>query len=122
MGRQLLFELLQDRAFLLFLSDFSELSGEQVDQTGIDLIYYQIGTVARSAAVLQHGNGFCPGFIVLRDTPVMVLALDGVGKNKLYPFRPEFFQHIFNRSLRIQPVLCIVGADGLFNGFFASTV
>ena len=29
MGGQLLFELLQDRTFLLFLSNFSELSGEQ---------------------------------------------------------------------------------------------
>ena len=77
MGGQFLFELLQDRTFLLFLSDFSELSGEQVGQTGIDLIYHQIGTVAGSAAVLQHGNGFCPCFIVLRDTPVIVLALDG---------------------------------------------
>ena len=46
MGGQLLFELLQDRTFLLFLSNFSELSGEQVGQTGIDLIYHQIGTVA----------------------------------------------------------------------------
>ena len=53
MGGQLLFELLQDRTFLLFLSNFSELSGEQVGQTGIDLIYHQIGTVAGSAAVLQ---------------------------------------------------------------------
>ena len=59
---------------------------------------------------------------VLRDTPVIVLALDGVGKNKLYPFRPELFQHVFDRRLRIQPVLCIVGADSLFNGFFASAV
>ena len=97
MGGQLLFELLQDRTFLLFLSNFSELSGEQVGQTGIDLIYHQIGTVAGSAAVLQHRNGFCPCFIVLRDTPVIVLALDGVGKNKLYPFHPELFQHIFGR-------------------------
>ena len=104
MGRQLLFELLQDRAFLLFLSVFSELSGEQVGQTGIDPIYHQIGTVAGSAAVLQHGNSFCPGFIVLRDTPVMVLVLDGVGKNKLYPFRPELFQYIFDRRLRIQTI------------------
>ena len=48
MGRRFLFELLQDRTFLLFLSDFSELSGEQVGQTGIDLIYHQIGTVAGS--------------------------------------------------------------------------
>ena len=48
------------------------------DRTGIDLIYHQIVTVAGSAAVLRHGNGFCPGFIVLRDTPVMVLVLDGV--------------------------------------------
>ena len=49
-------------------------------------------------------------------------TLDGVGKNKLYPFRPELFQHVFDRRLRIQPVLCIVGADSLFNGFFASAV
>ena len=63
---------MQDRAFLLFLSDFSELFGEQVGQTGIDLIYHQIGTVAGSAAVLQRRNAFCPCFIVLRDTPVMV--------------------------------------------------
>ena len=52
----------------------------------------------------------------------MVLALDGVGENKLYPFRPELFQHIFDRRLRIQPILCIVGADGLLNGFFAGAV
>lgn len=58
MGGQLLFELLQDRTFLLFLSDFSELSGEQVGQTGIDLIYHQIGTVAGSTAVLQRRNVF----------------------------------------------------------------
>lgn len=58
MGRRFLFELLQDRTFLLFLSDFSELSGEQVGQTGIDLIYHQIGTVVGSAAVLQYRNGF----------------------------------------------------------------
>ena len=77
MGGQLLFELLQDRTFLLFLSGFSELSGEQVGQTGIDLIYHQIGTVAGNAAVLQRRNVFCPCFIVLRDTPVIVLALDG---------------------------------------------
>ena len=50
------------------------------------------------------------------------MALDGVGKNKLYPFRPELFQHIFDRRLRIQPILCIVGADGLLNGFFAGAV
>ena len=56
MGGQLLFELLQDRTFLLFLSGFSELSGEQVGQTGIDLIYHQIGTVAGNAAVLQIGR------------------------------------------------------------------
>ena len=58
----------------------------------------------------------------MRDAPVIVLALDGVGKNKLYPFRPELFQHIFDRRLRIQPILCIVGADGLLNGFFAGAV
>ena len=58
MGGQLLFELLQDRTFLLFLSDFSELSGEQVGQTGIDLIYHQIVTVAGSAAVLSMGMVF----------------------------------------------------------------
>ena len=52
----------------------------------------------------------------------MVLVLDGVGKNELYPFRPELFQHIFDRRLRIQSVLCIVSADGLFNGFFAGAV
>ena len=85
MGGQLLFELLQDRTFLLFLSNFSELSGEQIGQTGIDPIHNQIGTVAGSIAVLRHGNGFCPGFIVLRDTPVMVLVLDGVCKNVRLP-------------------------------------
>ena len=119
MGRRFLFELLQDRTFLLFLHGFSGLPGKQIGQTGIDPIHNQIGAVAGSAAVLRHGNGFCPGFIVLRDTPAMVLVLDGVCKNELYPFRPELFQHIFDRRLRIQPVLCIVGADGLLNGFFA---
>ena len=63
MGRQLLFELLQDRAFLLFLSVFSELSGEQVGQTGIDPIYHQIGTVAGSAAVPSMGIVFAQALL-----------------------------------------------------------
>ena len=58
MGGQLLFELLQDRTFLLFLSDFSELSGEQVGQTGIDLIYHQIGTVAEAPLSSSMGMVF----------------------------------------------------------------
>ena len=57
MGRRFLFELLQDRTFLLFLHGFSGLPGKQIGQTGIDPIHNQIGTVAGSAAVLQHGNG-----------------------------------------------------------------
>lgn len=52
----------------------------------------------------------------------MVLVLDGVGENKLYSFRPELFQYIFDRRLRIQTILCIVSADGLLNGFFAGAV
>ena len=59
--------------------DYAGLPGKQIGQTGIDPIHNQIGTVAGSAAVLRHGNGFCPGFIVLRDTPVMgILSLQCV--------------------------------------------
>ena len=48
--------------------------------------------------------------------------LDGVGKDELHSFRPELFQHRLNRRLRIQPVIRIVGADGVFNGLFTVKV
>ena len=48
--------------------------------------------------------------------------LDGVGKDELYSFRPELFQHRLNRRLRIQSVIRIVGADGVFNGLFTVKV
>ena len=122
MGRRFLFELLQDRTFLLFLHGFSGLPGKQIGQTGIDPIHNQIGAVAGSAAVLRHGNGFCPGFIVLRDPPVTVLVPDCVGENKLYPFRSEFPHDFFHSIFCIQPVVPIMIADSLFNGFLTSAV
>ena len=47
MGRQLLFELLQDRAFFFLLNDLSRLSYKQVYKSRIDLIHYQISIAER---------------------------------------------------------------------------
>ena len=70
MGRQLLLELLQDRAFCFLLNGPSSLSCKQVYKSRIDLIYYQISIAAKRFFVLRHRNGLCPccfGFLsVLR--------------------------------------------------------
>ena len=47
MGRQLLFELLQDRAFFFLLNGLSRLSYKQVYKSRIDLIHYQISIAAK---------------------------------------------------------------------------
>ena len=55
MGRQLLFELLQDRAFFFLLNGLSRLSYKQVYKSRIDLIHYQISIAANDS--LSSGIG-----------------------------------------------------------------
>ena len=76
MGRQLLFELLQDRAFFFLLNGLSRLSYKQVYKSRIDLIHYQISIAAKRFFVLWHRNGLCPCFVVTRDPPICILMLN----------------------------------------------
>lgn len=75
MGRQLLLELLQDRAFCFLLNGPSSLSCKQVYKSRIDLIYYQISIAAKRFFVLRHRNGLCPCFVVTGDPPICILKL-----------------------------------------------
>ncbi len=45
-----------------------------------------------------------------------------IGKDVLHTLRSELFQHRFDSGLGIQTVISIMGADGLFNGFFAGKI
>ena len=64
MDRQLLFELLQDRAFFFLLNGLSSLSCKQIHQSRIDSIHYQIDTLLGSGTILRHWNGLCPCFVI----------------------------------------------------------
>ena len=79
MGRQLLLELLQDRAFFFLLNDLSSLSCKQVYKSQIDSIHYQICTLLGRSTILRHRNGLCPCFVVTGDPPICILMLNGIG-------------------------------------------
>ena len=122
MDRQLLFELLQDRAFFFLLNGLSSLSCKQIHQSRIDSIHYQIGTLLGSGTILRHWNGLCPCFVITRNPPICILMLNGIGENKVQPLCSKFLQNLLHRRSSIQPVIPIMGTDRLLNGNFAEKI
>ena len=122
MGRQLLLELLQDRAFFFLLNDLSSLSCKQVYKSQIDSIHYQICTLLGRSTILRHRNGLCPCFVVTGDPPICILMLNGIGENKVHSLRSEFLHDLLHRRRGIQSVVSVVGADCLLNGNFTGKI
>ena len=87
---------------------------EKCRQSGIGFIHKEAGGILRADI-----NALCPFLEGLGNTPVKVFLLNGVCKDISDTLRRELLKDALHGSIRIQPVISVVGADRRFNRFAA---
>ena len=88
MGRRFLFELLQDRTFLLFLHGFSGLPGKQIGQKpGIKLTTKK--SVAAKDIIQKHNKSFGGS---LNDVETIRQA--GISRKTFYKYKRELLEEV----------------------------
>ena len=87
---------------------------EKCRQSGIGFIHKEAGGI-----LWADINALCPFLEGLRNTPVKVFLLNGVCKDISDTLRRELLKDALHGSIRIQPVISVVGADRRFNRFAA---
>ena len=95
---------------LLSFGLLAERIDEKRRQSGIGFIHKEAGGILRADL-----NALCPFLEGLRNAPVKVFLLNGVCKNVSDAFRRELLKDALHGSIRIQPVISVVGADCRFN-------
>ena len=83
---------------------------EKGGQSGIGFIHKEAGGILRTDL-----NALRPFLEGLRNTPVKVFLLDGVCEDIPDALRRELLKDAFHGSIRIQPVISVVGADRRLN-------
>ena len=101
-------------SFFLGFSLLTERIHEKCRQSGIGFIHKEAGGILRADI-----NALCPFLEGLRNTPVKVFLLNGVCKDISDTLRRELLKDALHGSIRIQPVISVVGADRRFNRFAA---
>ena len=83
---------------------------EERRQSGIGFIHKEAGGILRTDL-----NGLRPLLEGLRNASVKVFLLNGVCEDISDALRRELLKDVFHGSIRIQPVVSVVGADRSFN-------
>ena len=96
--------------FLLGFGLLTERIHEKCRQSGIGFIHKEAGGVLRADI-----NALRPLLEGLRNTPVKVFLLNGVCEDISDTLRRELLKDTFHGSIRIQPIITVVGADRRFN-------
>ena len=99
---------------LLSFGLLTERIHEKCRQSGIGFIHKEAGGVLRADI-----NALRPLLERLRNAPVKVFLLNGVCEDIPDALRRELLKDAFHGSIRIQPVISVVGADRRFNRFAA---
>ena len=100
--------------FLLSFGLLAERIDEKCCQSGIGFIHKEAGGILRADI-----NALCPFLEGLRNTPVKVFLLNGGCKDISDTLRRELLKDALHGSIRIQPVISVVGDDRRFNRFAA---
>ena len=95
---------------LLSFGLLSERIHEKCRQSGIGFIHKEAGGILRADI-----NALCPFLEGLRNTPVKLFLLNGVCEDIPDALRRELLKDAFHGSIRIQPVVSVVGADRRLN-------
>lgn len=100
--------------FLLGFGLLTERIHEKGGQSGIGFIHKEAGGVFGADI-----NALRPFLEGLRNTSVKVFLLNGVCEDIPDALRRELLKDALHGSIRIQPVISVVGADRRFNRFAA---
>ena len=97
-------------SFLLGFGLLAERIHEKCRQSGIGLIHKEAGGILRADL-----NALCPFLEGLRNASVKLFLLNGVCEDISDTLRRELLKDAFHGSIRIQPVISVVGADRRLN-------